>query len=115
MDQGGSEEGTAPTICRFCCAGCGILVSVEDGRSLRVRGDVSNPATEGFTCVKGRALPEQHNAPDRVLGSYRRSGSAWVRRPSAEVLDEVARRRQGILDERGPRSLALYSGTGVCY
>ena len=57
------------SFCRFCHAFCGIKVDVEDGRVVKVIGDVENPMYHGFTCVKGRALPEQHNHPDRLLHS----------------------------------------------
>ena len=47
-------------FCRFCHAFCGIKVEVRDGRAVKVIGDVDNPMYEGYTCAKGRALPEQH-------------------------------------------------------
>ena len=52
-----------------------ILVDVEGGRPLRVRGDPENPAYFGFTCAKGRRLPEQHAHPERLLRSRRRTAS----------------------------------------
>jgi anaerobic selenocysteine-containing dehydrogenase len=63
---------THTSICRFCHANCGILVDVEDGRPVRVQGDPDNPAYFGFTCAKGRALPEQHGHADRLLQSQKR-------------------------------------------
>ena len=48
------------TLCRFCGAFCPIRVTVEDGRATRVIGVKENELYAGYTCVKGRALPEQH-------------------------------------------------------
>jgi anaerobic selenocysteine-containing dehydrogenase len=102
------------TICRFCYAGCGINVEVVEGRVARVNGDVNNPATEGFTCAKGRALPEQHNSPERVLATYRRGRDGELERvASQDALDEVASRLRAIIDDSGPRAVALYTGTGA--
>ena len=38
----------------------------------RVRGDAADPIYHGYTCPKGRALPEQHLHPERLLHSQRR-------------------------------------------
>ena len=54
---------TKQTFCRFCHAFCGIEVDIEEGRAIKVRGDAQNPMYQGFTCIKGRQLPEQHAHP----------------------------------------------------
>jgi anaerobic selenocysteine-containing dehydrogenase len=101
-----------PSICRFCHAKCGILVEVEGGRALRVTGDRDNPAYHGFTCAKGRRLPEQHAHPERLLHSQRRVAKGRFEPiPSERAMDEVARRLAALVAEHGPRSVALYVGT----
>ena len=55
------------TLCRFCGAFCPIRVTVEDGRATRVVGLKENSLYAGYSCIKGRALPDQHNDPNRVL------------------------------------------------
>ena len=103
---------THPSICRFCHANCGILVEVEDGRPVRVEGDRENPAYFGFTCAKGRSLPEQHAHKDRLLHSQKRDEAGHVSSISSEVaMDEIAAKIQAIVAEHGPRSVALYPGT----
>jgi len=103
---------THPSICRFCHANCGILVDVEDGRAVRVQGDRDNPAYHGFTCAKGRSLPDQHAHADRLLVSQKRGGDGRYSAISSEqAMDEIARRIREIVDEHGPRSVALYPGT----
>jgi anaerobic selenocysteine-containing dehydrogenase len=107
---------THTSICRFCHAYCGIRVDVEDGRVLAVHGDPDHPISRGFTCEKGRALPDQHRHPDRVRATLRRtSGKTEEGRfeeiPSEQAMDEVAARLEAIIAEHGPRSVALYNGT----
>ena len=103
---------TKTSICRFCHANCGILVDVEDGRPVRVQGDPDNPAYFGFTCAKGRALPEQHGHADRLLQSQKRDEEGgYVSIPSEAAMDEIAERVAAIVAEHGPRSVALYPGT----
>jgi anaerobic selenocysteine-containing dehydrogenase len=105
-----------PSYCRFCPNGCPILVEVDpaDGRAVSVTGDDSNDVYQGYTCVKGRALPEQHNHPERLLHSQRRRpDGTYEPISSTEVMDEIAARLREIIDQHGPQSVAFYFGTMV--
>jgi anaerobic selenocysteine-containing dehydrogenase len=103
---------TKQTFCRFCHAFCGIEVDIEDGRAIKVRGDAKNPMYQGFTCIKGRQLPEQHYHPDRLLWSQKRQTDGSFQPIAAEqAIDEVAEKLARILAEHGPRAIATYSGT----
>jgi len=103
---------TRPSICRFCHANCGILVELEDGRPVRVTGDRANPAYHGFTCAKGRQLPEQHAHPERLLHSQKRvAPGRFAPIASERAMDEVAEHVARLVAEHGPRSVALYAGT----
>jgi anaerobic selenocysteine-containing dehydrogenase len=103
---------THTSICRFCHASCPILVDVEDGRAVRVLGDKSNPIYHGYTCAKGRALPEQHAHSDRLLHSMKRQADgSYESITSTQAMDEVAEHVTRLIDRYGPRSIALYIGT----
>ena len=103
---------TLPSYCRFCHSGCGILVDVEDGRPLRVRGDRDNPAYRGFCCIKGQQLPDQWSHPDRLLQTHKRMpDGSHSPIPFDEAVEDIAERLSDILISHGPRSIAMYSGT----
>ena len=103
---------THKTFCRFCHAFCGIEVDVEDNRAVAVRGDREHPLSQGFTCIKGRQLVEQHNDPNRLRHTVRRNpDGSFTPLPSAQAMDEVAAILKRIIDRHGPRSVALYNGT----
>ena len=63
---------THRSFCRLCHALCGIEVDVEDGRVLAVRGDRNHVVSQGYLCVKGRQLAEQHTHPARIRGVRKR-------------------------------------------
>jgi anaerobic selenocysteine-containing dehydrogenase len=66
----------------------------------------------GYTCIKGRALPDQHNDPNRVLHTLaRRSDGSHVRMPVEQAMDAVAEQLSEMIAAHGPRSVALYFGT----
>ncbi len=103
---------TRPGICRICSAHCGVLATVTDGRLTKVTGDPDNPMFKGYTCAKGRALPEIHNNPSRLLHSQKRQPDGSHRPIGAELaMDEIAARLQQLIDAHGPRSVAIYLGT----
>jgi anaerobic selenocysteine-containing dehydrogenase len=103
---------THPSICRFCIAHCPILVTVEDGRPTKVVGDPKAPLYHGYSCPKGRALPEQHNHPDRLLHTLKRNAKG-EREPidPERAMDEIAAKISALVEQYGPRSVALYVGT----
>ncbi|MCP5180560.1 MAG: molybdopterin-dependent oxidoreductase [Pseudomonadales bacterium] len=104
-----SEVRTA--ICRFCHAFCGVNVTVENDRVVKVLGDIDNPMYHGYTCIKGRQLPEQHYHAERLLAPQLKT--AGGHRPIAydKALDDIAEKLQAIVRRYGPRSVAVYTGT----
>lgn len=107
-----TQTTTRPGICRICSAHCGVLATVTDGRLTKVTGDPDNPMFKGYTCAKGRALPEIHNNPQRLLHSQQRQADGSYAAIDAELaMDEIATQLQQLIDTHGPRSVALYLGT----
>ncbi|HSW20705.1 MAG TPA: molybdopterin-dependent oxidoreductase [Ramlibacter sp.] len=105
---------TTPSICRNCLAYCPILVTTEDGRAVKVTGDPEAPAFDGYTCPKGRALPDQHNDPARLLQCLRRAPSGGFETVASDrVVDEIAAKLRQVLADHGPRAIATYAGTGI--
>lgn len=102
-----------PSICRLCTAYCPIQVTVEEGRATKVTGNPRAPLFGGYTCPKGRALPDQHYGPQRLLRSLKRAPEGFAAISSDQAMDEIAQRLDAILAEHGPRSVALYVGMGL--
>lgn len=103
---------TRPGICRICSAHCGVLATVTDGKLTKVTGDPDNPMFKGYTCNKGRALPEIHNNPRRLLHSQKRQADGtYVAVDAERAMDEIAAQLRHLIDTHGPRSVALYLGT----
>src|SRR6516165_1020317 len=111
------ERRIVPTICRLCTAHCGVLATIVDERVIEVRGDPDNPAFKGYTCPKGRALPEVHNDPKRLLDSRKRLADGRHASVPVEIaMDEISDKLRRLIDEHGPRSVAIYTGTsGAAY
>ncbi|KNX37361.1 hypothetical protein VV01_09715 [Luteipulveratus halotolerans] len=68
-------------------------VDVEDDRVLAIRGDRSNPDSQGFLCIRGRSTIEVPDNPARVLRPRvrdRRTPDAWYDTTWDDALDRVA-------------------------
>ena len=86
---------------------------MEDGRAVKVVGDPHAPAFDGYSCPKGRALPQQHNDPDRLTRCLQRgAGVGFAPIDSSLAMDQIAARVQEALARHGPRSVAMYRGSG---
>jgi anaerobic selenocysteine-containing dehydrogenase len=102
---------TARTFCRFCHANCAMLVDVEDGKAVAVRGDPEDPVYGGYTCIKGRQLVEAHYHPERLLSCQKKVDGQFTPITTEAALDEIAAKLRAIIDEHGPDSVAVYGGT----
>jgi anaerobic selenocysteine-containing dehydrogenase len=110
------------TFCRFCHAACPLEVDIEINTSgaqprekvVAVRGIMNDPMFEGYTCIKGRQLADQHNAPDRLRAPLQRNtDGTFTETTSVAALDDIASRVQSIIAKYGPRAVATYTGTGA--
>src|SRR2546426_5467697 len=80
----GSARRTIRTMCPMNCHPtlCGMLVEVEDGHLVGVKGDPENPDSQGFLCIRGQASQEIIGNPKRLLFPLvrdRRTDDAWRR------------------------------------
>lgn len=104
----------APTIthraCTLCEATCGIRVTHEAQRILRIEGDPADPFSRGHVCPKAWALAELQSDPDRLRTPVRRTPAGFVPIGWDEALDLAAERLAAIRDAAGPDAIALYRG-----
>jgi anaerobic selenocysteine-containing dehydrogenase len=103
--------GTGHLVCRVCNKGCPMIAKVRDGRLVSVHGDPDNELYQGFTCLKGRAMPTVINGPGRLLHSLRRSRDGFEPIPVETAMDEIAARLCEIVDKHGGRAVATWNGT----
>ena len=112
-DLSTDDISTHLTFCRFCHASCPIEVDLQGGQAVAIRGVPEDPIFAGYTCIKGRQIPEQMTHPQRLLKSLRRRpDGTFEELTSSEAMDEIATQLRRIIDTYGPRSVASYTGTG---
>ncbi|MBK5291865.1 MAG: molybdopterin-dependent oxidoreductase [Acidobacteriia bacterium] len=105
------------SVCALDCPdACSLLVTIEDGRATKLRGNPDHPVTRGFLCAKVAQYLERQYHPDRLLYPMRRTGAKgegrFARIRWDEALDEIAANLQAISDEYGPEAILPYSYGG---
>lgn len=100
-----------------CPDTCGWVVTVEDGRAVKLRGNPDHPYSRGELCPKVNRFLERVYHPDRVLHPLIRvgpKGAGEFRRGSwAEALDLVASRLRAVIDEHGGEAIVPWGDAGT--
>src|SRR4051812_19406699 len=83
-----------------CPDTCSWVVTVEDGRAVRLRGNREHPFTNGALCAKVNGYLDHARAPDRLLHPLRRVGrkgeGRFERITWGAAVEEIAGRRTDI-------------------
>ncbi|HXT14467.1 MAG TPA: molybdopterin oxidoreductase family protein [Gemmatimonadaceae bacterium] len=108
-------RGACPHDCPDTCA---MLVTVEDGRAVKVAGDPDHPVTRGFLCTKVNRYVERTYHRDRLLYPMRRIGrkgeGRFERISWDDALGTIADRLNAIRESaEGPQAILPYSYAGT--
>ncbi len=106
------------TCCRACGkVECGVWVTVQDGKAIKVEGDESAPQSRGHCCAKSQSSMQAAYHPDRVRYPVKRTnpkGSdapGWVRITLDEAFDLSGQGLGECVDKYGGQSIFVMCGT----
>lgn len=102
---------TKKTYCRFCLSCCAMDIDIEDGKPVALRGDVANPLSGGYTCLRGRELINMQQHPERIKTALKKVGDQFIEISMTQALDEIAAKTRQLIDQHGGRSIATYNGS----
>src|SRR5689334_8184547 len=100
-----------------CPDTCAMLVTVENGRAIEIRGAPDHPTTAGTLCTKVARYLDRTYSPDRVRFPMRRVGAKgegrFKRISWDEALEEIVERFREIASSAdGPQAILPYSYAG---
>ncbi|MBI5083777.1 MAG: molybdopterin-dependent oxidoreductase [Acidobacteria bacterium] len=109
---------TRRSTCALDCPdACALLVEVQDGRAVKVRGNPAHPVTQGFLCGKVTRYLEREYHTARLMHPLRRTGAKgegrFERITWEAALDEIALRLGRAAAEWGAESVLPYSYGGT--
>jgi anaerobic selenocysteine-containing dehydrogenase len=106
------------STCKSCHGGCGVLVTVENGKIVHIEGNPDS-STRGTMCAKGLASIQEVYNPNRIMYPMKRKGERggcqWQRISWEEALEVIAGKMQESRERYGASSIAVCQGTGRGY
>jgi len=106
---------TVHTICQMCYHFCGLTVTVDGNRIVRVDGTKEHPVNRGTICPKGLASQQLVTDPKRLKFPLLRDGPRGSDRWKRITWDEAFLRAGDNLEKtiavHGPESIAYERGT----
>ena len=100
-----------------CPDTCGWVVTVEDGRAVKMRGNPDHPYSRGELCPKVNRFLERVYHPDRVLHPMIRvgpKGAGEFRQATwDEALGLVAERLRKVIEEHGGEAVLPWGDAGT--
>lgn len=106
-------------VCPHDCPDtCGMVVTVEQGRAVALRGDAQHPFTRGFLCQKVARYLERVYHPERLQYPLRRVGpkgsGRFERIGWPEAIATIAQKFRDIAQSPdGPQAILPYSYAGT--
>ncbi len=97
--------------CRFCGVGCGVLVGVEKGKAVAVKGDPNSSVNKGLCCVKGYHSVMAMYGKDRLTKPLLRQKDTYVEISMKEALDLIASKMKETIKTYGKDTVSIY-GSG---
>ena len=125
MSERRIECGDGTFKCRTCAwsppgdhpVGCGMYLTVKDGKVVNVEGDPDHPITHGRLCVRCLTLPEYMYNDKRILTPLKRDPKdrgkdKWESISWDEALDIIEERVNYIKANYGAEAIVAFQGTG---
>ena len=102
------------TICQACYFHCGLDVTHDTRRIIRIEGMEEHPVNRGTLCPKGLAAQHLVTHPNRLTTPLLRTGSRgngqWKEIGWDEALGILADRLGSARDDVGPESVVFHRG-----
>ena len=113
--MGSTDTREEKSYCRMCQAFCGVVVTLEGDRIVKVRGDRDDPVSRGYACFKGLQAAEQHHGRGRLRRSLHRVEGELEEGSSQQLLEEAGARLAAIVEAHGPQAVGIFKGTQCGY
>jgi formate dehydrogenase major subunit len=107
-----------PSVCPYCAVGCGLLVSVREGKIVNIEGNPESPINGGTLCPKGAASYQLVVNPNRVTQVWYRAPGAtqWDKTKSLDwAMDRIAQRVKKTRDDTFQETITVKGKDGKDY
>lgn len=100
----------------LCEAVCGLEVTIDADKLVRVEGDRLDPFSRGHICPKAAGLDDVRTDPDRVIYPQRRDKNGdFVRVSWDDAMREASDKLGELADKHGRHAVATYVGNPLAH
>ena len=98
------------TTCSYCGLGCGLMVGLDGGKVVDIKGMKGHPVNDGMICTLPANYAPIFEAEDRLSDPMIRRDGKLTSVNWDEAINHVADGLKRIIDKYGPNSIALDMG-----
>ena len=103
------------SVCGLCMCNCGVLVTLEDGKAVKIKGDPESPLNQGGLCKIGLASLEYLYHPDRLKHPLKRIGERgedkWQQISWDEAFSLAAEALSKVKQKYDPEAIVMVHGS----
>ncbi len=99
------------TDCTLCYHSCGTIMTIENGRAVKVEGLPGHPINHGKLCPKGEAMLSHIYSPKRLKKPLKKVGGEFIEISWDQALDEISAKLLELKKNFGPEVLGVFSGS----
>lgn len=103
------------STCGLCSGCCGVLITLEEGKTVEIKGDPESPLNRGGLCKIGLASLEYLDHPSRLKHPLKRVGKRgegkWQQVSWDEAFTLTADALNKVKKESGPQAVVMVHGS----
>lgn len=100
---------TVVTTCPICAVGCGLSLSVLDGKIVSTLPSKTSPTNKGKLCIKGWNIYEFVQHPDRLTTPLIKENGSFRKADWNDAYEYAGKELRRIRDKYGPDSIGFLS------
>lgn len=98
------------STCPYCGFGCGLMIGVEQGKVVKIKGMEKHPVNDGHICALAANFPPVFAAEGRLTQPMIRRNGELMPVLWDEAINHVATEFKRIIKQYGPGAVAFYGG-----
>jgi anaerobic selenocysteine-containing dehydrogenase len=103
------------SVCGLCAGSCGVLITLEAGKPVMIKGDPESPPNRGGLCKIGLASLEYLTHPDRLTNPLKRAGERgegkWKQITWEEAFSLAGEKLNAVKRADGPEAVVIVHGS----